>query len=112
MIIKFFLSFGLGLIVLYYLVNSKRTPVATAAALIGGGGAFVFVWAPEIATDVAQLLGVGRGADLTFYCWGLVSLALFLSIHFKFRQLSAQITQLTREAAIANVKTCRATTHC
>src|SRR5579864_3002217 len=104
MIIKILLSLGLSFIILFYLANSRRNSPITLFALLGAGSGVVFVWNPDLANEVAQVLGVGRGADLIFYCWVLISIALFLSLHFKFRQQSQQLTDLVRKTAIAEAQ--------
>lgn len=104
MIIQILLSFGLGFILLFYLANSRRASPTSVFAVLGAGSGLVFVWNPQLATKIAEMLGVGRGADLLFYCWVMISIALFLSVHFKFRQLNQQITDLVREIAIADAR--------
>ena len=60
----------------------------------------VLVIKPELSTQVAQYLGVGRGSDLVLYLWMAVSLLLLANIHFRLRSQNAMITQLAREIAI------------
>lgn len=100
MIIQFVLSGGLFLILLYYLSNSRRTPVISLIATGGAVSGILFVWDPALSTKIATNLGVGRGADLIFYCWGLISVALFLSVHLKFQKLNDALTLLVREMAL------------
>ena len=61
-----------------------------------------FVWAPEQATAVAEALGVGRGADLLFYLWVIITLALIMFMYLKIQRLSRRLTQLTRAVALAH----------
>ncbi len=60
----------------------------------------VFVLWPDLTTELASVLGVGRGADLLLYF--LVVFVYFggLCILGKFRQLERQQTLLVRELAI------------
>ncbi len=60
-----------------------------------------FVWLPTHATTVANLLGIGRGADLVFYLWIVVSLAVLINLHLKLRRNLILLTQLARHLAIA-----------
>jgi hypothetical protein len=60
----------------------------------------VLVIRPELSTQIAQYLGVGRGSDLVLYLWMAVSLLLLANIHFRLRSQNAMITLLAREIAI------------
>ena len=52
----------------------------------------------------ADLLGIGRGADLVLYLWSVASLLLLANLHFRMRSQSAVITTLTRELAILEAR--------
>ena len=101
MIIKILLSLGLGFILLLHLANNRRRSPITLIAVLGAGSGLLFVWNPELANRMAEMLGVGRGADLIFYCWVMISIALFLTVHFKLRQMNECLTELVRETAIS-----------
>lgn len=64
--------------------------------------AIVLVNAPELTTDAARLLGIGRGVDLVTYAL----LSLFLWAHYqhylRYKRLENQLTVLVRELAILN----------
>ncbi len=55
---------------------------------------------PATATDVARLLGIGRGADLVLYCSVLLMLVGFFMVYIRIRRLRANLTELVREIAI------------
>ena len=59
---------------------------------------------PQWAQRAADLLGIGRGADLILYMWTVVSLLLLANLHFRMRAQSAVITSLTRELAILEAR--------
>jgi len=59
-----------------------------------------FIWWPEDSTWLAHKLGVGRGADLIFYVWVVLSFGIFINIHSKLRQNQQQLTELARHLAI------------
>lgn len=65
--------------------------------LAAGAVAVVF---PMLTTDVANFLGVGRGADLITYI--AIVTVMFVLVHYytKFVELQQQVTDLTRELAI------------
>ncbi len=84
-----------------YVGSHRLGGVATAAVLSLGVAGIVLVISPSLATRVALLLGVGRGADLLLYV-GIVS-ALFLSANFYFRikHQEEQIATLVRTLAVS-----------
>ncbi|HME26122.1 MAG TPA: DUF2304 domain-containing protein [Acetobacteraceae bacterium] len=110
MIMKILLSLGLGFVLFLYLANNRRRSPITLIALLGSGSGLVFVWNPELANRIAEMLGVGRGADLIFYCWVMISIALFLTIHFKLRQMNESLTEFVRETAISEARAKKPTT--
>jgi small membrane protein len=102
MIAKVVLSLLLGIVLLYAWAQYRRSPIVTvlscAVSLIG----FYFVWIPSHATRVAELVGIGRGADLVLYVWVCISLVVLLNLHLKLRTQHELITQLARSIALAN----------
>jgi hypothetical protein len=102
MIAQIVLSLLLGIVVLYAWAQYRRSPIVTvlscAVSLIG----FYFVWIPSHATRVAELVGIGRGADLVLYVWVCISLVVLLNLHLKLRTQHELITQLARSIALAN----------
>ena len=74
--------------------------------LVGGlviwaalSGAYL-VWMPDHATYVANLFGIGRGADLVFYIWVLISSAVLLLLYLNSREQLQLITALARKIAL------------
>lgn len=79
----------------------------TQIPLVGGGaicaalfGAYI-VWLPDHATYLANLVGVGRGADLVLYVWVLISCAILLLLYLNLREQFHLITTLARRMALA-----------
>ena len=60
----------------------------------------VFVWVPDLSTALANLLGVGRGADLLFYVWIVASMLIAFNLHLTCRRLSRDLGQLARTLAV------------
>ena len=60
----------------------------------------LLVLMPDWTTAIANLLGVGRGADLIMYL-GLLMLSFFcLLLYARIRELEASLTQLVRSIAL------------
>jgi len=68
------------------------------AALFGG----YILWVPEHATYLANLIGIGRGADLLLYLWILISCFILLLLYLNLRQQFESITRLARKMALAD----------
>jgi small membrane protein len=55
---------------------------------------------PRLLTQVAQVLGVGRGADLLLYGLTVVFLGYVASSYRRMRHMEQQVTTLARELAL------------
>jgi hypothetical protein len=60
----------------------------------------VSVFYPSGWTWVANRVGIGRGADLLLYLFLLVFVGFVATTYRRFRQLEAQLTELSRHIAI------------
>lgn len=104
MIIKFILSALLALLMMYAVGQYRRSrPIAIGiivCCLIG----LVFVFAPDLSTQIANLLGVGRGADLVIYLLAIVTLAGIFNLHLRMRASHEIITALARSVAISSAR--------
>jgi hypothetical protein len=77
--------------------------VGTIAILAALFGAYV-VWVPDHATYLANLIGIGRGADLVLYVWVLISSAVLLLLYLNMREQLQLITSLARRMALADAR--------
>lgn len=59
---------------------------------------------PEISTYIANKVGIGRGADLTFYISHLFLLLLVIILWRRMKTQEAKITKLAQNMAIENAK--------
>lgn len=100
MIIRILLLAGLSAIGFFIFLRRNRLPyhIMTVFILLGAGA--VAVISPDLTAQVAQFVGVGRGADLVIYI-SLVGI-MFVLVHYyaKFVDMQRQTTELTRELAI------------
>ncbi|XYJ11327.1 DUF2304 family protein [Telluria sp. B2] len=102
MIAQFLFTLALGGAWLY-VHGQTRLSGAVRLALYGVifAGMF-FVWLPDESTHIANILGIGRGADMIYYIWMIISLAVVINIHLKLRQNLNLVTELARSIAIAD----------
>ncbi|HKF08978.1 MAG TPA: DUF2304 domain-containing protein [Xanthobacteraceae bacterium] len=111
MIAQVILSILLAGILIYAFGEYARSPVvAVLAAFITTAGLY-FVWMPEHSTQLAELVGIGRGVDLILYIWVCLSLIVGLNLHLKLRTQMELITALARKIALANAQAPRAAGH-
>jgi len=100
MIIRILLLVGLAATGWLIFLRRNRLPIhiMTVFGLIAAGAVAVVV--PELTQRVAELVGVGRGADLVTYIAIVVVMFVLLHYYTKFVELHRQVTELTREIAI------------
>ncbi len=55
---------------------------------------------PPLTTEIANWLGIGRGADLLFYLFIIASLFYAVETRSRLRRMERQITRLVRQVAI------------
>ena len=104
MIAQVILSILLAGILIYAFSEYARSPaVAVLAALVTTAGLY-FVWMPEHSTQLAELVGIGRGVDLILYIWVCLSLIVVLNLHLKLRTQMELITALARKIALADAQ--------
>jgi small membrane protein len=84
--------------------EQRRAPlVATSTIGVVICGLYL-VWFPSQANMLAELAGVGRGADLILYLWVLISLLIVFNLHLKLRAHLELITDLAREIALLQAR--------
>jgi hypothetical protein len=63
-----------------------------------------FIAFPERTTDVAHLLGVGRGTDLLLYLAIVTGAFAVMVLYARLRRLERQLTDIAREGAIRDAR--------
>lgn len=107
MIIQAILTFGLSICLIYaFLQRNKSRNISLAIAGVAIAGIF-FVLTPGLTDRIAQIVGVGRGADLVLYCWLVISLIISINLQFKILGLQSHITVLAREITLRSPSTGR-----
>lgn len=90
----FVLLFAAGLLL------ARRLRLLGIALSVASAAAVLPVWLPDWATEFANLLGVGRGADLLLYLWFTISVLLMLALYLRLMRVQDQLTELVRQLAI------------
>jgi small membrane protein len=102
MIAQVVFSLLLGTVLVYSWAEYRRSPIVAGLSFAVSLMGFYFVWIPSHATRVAELFGIGRGADLVLYLWVCISLIVLLNLHLKLRTQHELLTSLARSIALAN----------
>ena len=76
---------------------TRREGVIWLSVSVAAGVAIVW---PKITTQIARVLGIGRGADLVLYCAVVVMMVGFFMVYARIRRLRRQVTLLVRHLAI------------
>ncbi len=63
-----------------------------------------FVWTPDTLTALANVLGIGRGADLIIYGLTLIVFLMTISMALQNRATNEKITALVRALAIQSAR--------
>lgn len=62
------------------------------------------VWVPQFASEVANYLGVGRGADLVLYVSAAVLFYAVFRLTVRIEKIERNITKIVKELAIKDVE--------
>lgn len=93
----------LGLMVLFITRLRNRTFYRLTLILISGIGT-LFVLFPSLTDRLANLLGVGRGADLVTYLFIIFFFVGGIILYSRIRKLETQQTELIRLISLLNAK--------
>jgi hypothetical protein len=72
----------------------------------------VLVLLPDLTTDLARKLGVGRGTDLLFYTVFFAGIQAFLLLYARTRKLERKLTESIRAIAIRDAAVVEAQPPC
>ena len=100
MIIRIALIAGLLLCLAYAFLQRRKSALVSIAISFTSVAGIYFVVFPEQTTELAQMLGVGRGTDLILYCWIVITLVISMNLRFNLLGLQEQLTELVRELAL------------
>ncbi len=97
--IQLLLLGGVVAIFSYYVFRIRNAVFDLLIITVFFSLAIFFILSPDSTTGIAAKLGVGRGADLLFYCCILFFLFAVLKLLARIRRLENKLTELVREQA-------------
>ncbi len=89
-----------ALIAVYFFVRLRNSLLDLLLLLLLLATAVVFILFPELTNQLANKLGVGRGADLVFYTSIILFWFVILKLYARLRKLEQIITTLVRKDAL------------
>ena len=99
--IKYFLT-AVALVLLVHALREWKRSRAVALGLLSVTAVGVFlIWHEGAANRIANILGVGRAADLVFYTYCALSFLLILNVVLKQREQHDELTRLARHIALS-----------
>ena len=98
-----FILFALVKVILKYRDREMRTPQLLFWILVWVGAA-VIISHPDTSTFLADLVGIGRGADLILYVSFLIVFYLIFRIHLMLNRLEQDITQIVSGIALEQLR--------
>lgn len=104
MLIKLILTFPLLLLVLFFFTRLRNQIYYRLFFIAVAVTGVFFVLNPDVTTDLAHRLGVGRGTDLILYLSVLFFFMFSLLIYGKLRKMESVVTNLARHIALTNAQ--------
>ncbi len=91
---------GAALVMLRGYAGARHQAIRRLLLLAFMAAAATSLVVPQLWTEAAALLGVGRGTDLLLYLTILAFLGFVATSYLRFRDMQRQITALTRRLAL------------
>jgi small membrane protein len=98
--IKILLITGVAFIAVYFFIRLRNSLLDILLLLFLIAAAITFILFPNITNQLANRLGVGRGADLVFYTSIIIFWFVILKLYARIRKLEQTITRVVRKEAI------------
>lgn len=105
--IQFIFITGVIILFIYYLMSMRSAVAELVFLIVLSGISIFFILFPNKTNTIANILGVGRGADLLFYVCILLFLFFVLKLFNRIRRLEKTLTELIRKDAIDEVTSSR-----
>ena len=102
--IQLILLTGVSFISLYFIIRLKKRILDIVLLIALSGCALLLILWPDITTQIAQKLGVGRGADLVFYISILLFWFVILKLFARIRRLEQTLTEIIRQDSLKNAQ--------
>ncbi len=99
-VIQIILTICILLIAVYMYARLRSTLLDVILILVFLGAGTFFVFFPDTTTEIANRVGVSRGADLLFYLAILFLFFLILKLYSRQRRIEQKFTEMVRKKSI------------
>jgi hypothetical protein len=99
-----FATFMIGILAIDRIFMPKKSHKAWMFMAVTYSCAVVFTLFPEILSQVAQFIGIGRGVDVILYFVSIIVVREVFLNRSRQSQLERQVTCLSREIALSRAK--------
>jgi hypothetical protein len=103
--IKILLITGVAFIAVYFFLRLRNSLFDLLLLLVLICAAVVFILFPNLTNQLANRLGVGRGADLVFYISIIIFWFVILKLYARIRKLEQVVTAIVRKEALDKANT-------
>ncbi len=93
-----------ALLFVWYIIKLRSVLSDRIILLIIAGGGMVLILFPELSSQLAHWIGIGRGVDMVFYFFILFSVFRFVGLSAEQRQTQRKLTDIVRAIAIQNAR--------
>lgn len=100
MIFQLIIVTVLMVITSYAFLQKKSAPVVSISVILLSIFGLIFAVAPNLANKIAEMVGIGRGADLITYCFILTTFIAIFNLHLRFRKNEERLTKIVRAMAM------------
>ena len=100
MIFKVLFALLTGACMFYLVIVNRRSGLRKLFALAFFGSGLAFILNPELSNRLAEMVGIGRGADLILYLSTLFLFFICFNLYVRFREIEEQIVVLVRQMAL------------
>lgn len=94
----------LVLVFMFYFRFFRTRITDKIVVLMGASSILFFVIFPDYLSDIAHLVGVGRGVDLVFYISLLLGAFVIFVMYTKILALEKSLTDVARQVALSEVQ--------
>lgn len=98
------LLIALAFVWIYAWSQRSRSKIVSYSVMAVTAAGAVLVLLPDVANDIANFVGIGRGADLVFYVFIVVGLTAIFNLHLRLRTEQERLTAVVRELALMNAR--------
>jgi small membrane protein len=111
-VITLLLLLLLSALAIYAVSQRRKSPLVAWMIFLSSLAGMGLALFPEVTNALAAMLGVGRGADLIFYLFIVISLAAIFNLHLQIRRNHEILTELARSIALHSADKRKGTGNC